>query len=379
MKRTEDPATSWTPSRSLGRSLSLIAIALLIALAAAPLTAQPAQAQSTPAHCDSSDLHEIWCATMTAGTSTLGGVTTGYGFSGSSSPTVGSLTDEDFSYQSTTYTIKDLGRSVTPAVELVIILDPSGSTVFNTGGFTLIAGSREFSFADATYNSTTNGFVWTNTGLTWSDSDTITLKLSTNNAPTVANAIPNQTATVNNTFSYTFPANTFADSDNDPLSYDAVQTNGTTLPSWLSFNAATRTFSGTPRASDACNLTIRTTADDGYSGVTYGDFNIQVIPNANSACRLVGFKPISDISDGPLFPELQGASDVTAVEINNRHYAVVVARTDNGVQIIDITDPYAPSAVASITDGTDYPELEGAGKVEVIESQTDSTQWSPQG
>ena len=32
----------------------------------------------------------------------------------------------------------------------------------------------------------------------------------------------------------------------------------------------------------------------------------------------------------------------------------------NGVQIINITDPYNPTNVSSITDGTKYPKLQGA-------------------
>ena len=33
---------------------------------------------------------------------------------------------------------------------------------------------------------------------------------------------------------------------------------------------------------------------------------------------------------------------------------------DNGVQIINIDDPYAPTNVSSITDGTRYPTLNGS-------------------
>ena len=73
----------------------------------------------------------------------------------------------------------------------------------------------------------------------------------TNDAPTVASAIASQAAREKQAFSFTVPVNTFADVDNgDVLSYSAlaVSAAGTTqaLPSWLSFNAATQTFSGTP-------------------------------------------------------------------------------------------------------------------------------------
>ena len=62
------------------------------------------------------------------------------------------------------------------------------------------------------------------------DSDPIPPEWS-NTDPTVANAIPDQTATVNTSFSYAFPANTFSDADSgDTLTYTATQGDGGALP-----------------------------------------------------------------------------------------------------------------------------------------------------
>ena len=67
---------------------------------------------------------------------------------------------------------------------------------------------------------------------------------NTNDAPTVANAIADQNATEDAAFSFQFAANTFADVDvGDTLTYSATLAGGDALPGWLSFNAATRTFS----------------------------------------------------------------------------------------------------------------------------------------
>ena len=64
---------------------------------------------------------------------------------------------------------------------------------------------------------------------------------NTNDAPTVANPIPDQVATEDTPFTFTFAANTFADIDvGDTLTYTSDASG------WLSFNAATRTFIGTP-------------------------------------------------------------------------------------------------------------------------------------
>ncbi|WP_414755713.1 DUF4347 domain-containing protein, partial [Anabaena sp. CCY 9910] len=91
---------------------------------------------------------------------------------------------------------------------------------------------------------------------------TITVN-SVNDTPTVANTITNQTTTTGTAFNFQIPANTFADGDpGDTLTYTATLNNGDPLPSWLSFNAATGTFTGIPRSGNAGNLTIRVTAID---------------------------------------------------------------------------------------------------------------------
>ncbi|MEG4815246.1 S8 family serine peptidase [Microcoleus sp. K5-D4] len=63
------------------------------------------------------------------------------------------------------------------------------------------------------------------------------------------------------TFNYTFPWNTFSDSDpGDTLTYSATLNNGQPLPYWLRFNPNTRTFNGTiPGRQD---LEIKLTATD---------------------------------------------------------------------------------------------------------------------
>ena len=82
-----------------------------------------------------------------------------------------------------------------------------------------------------------------------------------NRAPT-APTLTDQTATEDESFSYTVPA--FTDPDGDTLTYTAAQSNNSSLPSWLSFNAGTRAFSGTPEEADTpASLTISITASDG--------------------------------------------------------------------------------------------------------------------
>ncbi len=82
-------------------------------------------------------------------------------------------------------------------------------------------------------------------------------------APVVAAAIADQSADTDTAFSFTIPAGSFTDPNGDVLTYTAKLTGGAALPSWLSFNATTRTFSGTPDAGDEGTLSIVVTASDG--------------------------------------------------------------------------------------------------------------------
>ena len=93
--------------------------------------------------------------------------------------------------------------------------------------------------------------------------------------PVVANAIPNQSATENSLFTFQFASNSFSDPDADALTYSATLSSGSALPSWLTFTAGTRTFSGTPLTADVGTITVRVIADDGEFTV-YDDFDIVI-------------------------------------------------------------------------------------------------------
>ena len=54
---------------------------------------------------------------------------------------------------------------------------------------------------------------------------------------------------------------------------------------------------------------------------------------------------------------------ITTATIGGSTYALVAAWNDNGVQIINITDPYNPTNASSITNSTSYPTLNGANSI----------------
>ncbi len=95
-------------------------------------------------------------------------------------------------------------------------------------------------------------------------SDTFVITVAdVNNAPTVALALVDQTSDEDIAVNFTLPANSFADGDGDTLTLTTSP-----LPTWLSFDAETRNFTGTPPADFEGNLTISVTASDGQLSVT---------------------------------------------------------------------------------------------------------------
>jgi Ca2+-binding RTX toxin-like protein len=84
-------------------------------------------------------------------------------------------------------------------------------------------------------------------------------------------------------FSYAVAANTFADVDaGDVLSFSAKLASGAALPSWLSFNAATQVFSGTPPTGSAGTLSIVLTATDKAGAAVSDTFNLGVSANVTT-------------------------------------------------------------------------------------------------
>jgi VCBS repeat-containing protein len=97
-------------------------------------------------------------------------------------------------------------------------------------------------------------------GATSSTTLTITLR-GANDAPTVNGIVTQKAATVGTAFSFTIPAGMVTDPDaGDTLTWSARLQGGAALPAWLSFDPATRTFTGTPVSAETLSLTV--TAED---------------------------------------------------------------------------------------------------------------------
>ncbi len=148
--------------------------------------------------------------------------------------------------------------------------------------------ANENSTSYATFNFTVND------GALNSTAKSITYDVTAvNDAPTVDNALIDQSASVDSAFSFTMPSNTFIDVDNgDTLTYTAQLAEGGALPVWLSFTVGTRTFTGTPASGDAGIVSIKVTATDNGTGtlsvVDTFDITVNSGPSVSSISREAG-------------------------------------------------------------------------------------------
>lgn len=108
--------------------------------------------------------------------------------------------------------------------------------------------------------------------------ETLTLTINgLNDAPTVEHQIPDQRAREGCRFEYVIPACVFADLDaGDTLTYRAVLANGDPLPSWLTFDPVTMTFSGTPPKGEDCVIHIKVIASDEHNATAVDEFDLVI-------------------------------------------------------------------------------------------------------
>ncbi len=125
-----------------------------------------------------------------------------------------------------------------------------------------------------------------NNGGAVSNTFTITVPSS---PPVVVNPPGTQVAGTGIPFSFAFNSNTFYDVDNDPLTYTT-----SLLPAFLTFNPATRTFSGTPQSSDTGTHNVVLTAQ-AAGGTVSTTFSLSVIDSANSSPPVL-IKQIPDLT-----------------------------------------------------------------------------------
>lgn len=108
-------------------------------------------------------------------------------------------------------------------------------------------------------------------GTVW---DLQTLRRLLNQAPVLSGALASASAFKYQPFMLQIPAGAFSDADSgDALRLSASLADGSPLPAWLSFDASTRSFSGTPMQGGT--LGLRVTATDAFGATASGNFSLQ--------------------------------------------------------------------------------------------------------
>ncbi|WP_323640787.1 putative Ig domain-containing protein, partial [Pectobacterium polonicum] len=201
------------------------------------------------------------------------------------------------------------GGSLNVAIPAGTFTDPDGDTL--TLSATLADGSPlpswiTFNAATGTFSGTpANGDVGSLTikitatdGSNASVSTTFGLTVTNvNDAPVVSGSVAPQTIAQGGGLNFTLPTGLFTDPDGDTLTLSATLANGSPLPSWITFNATTGTFSGTPGNADVGNLSIRVTATDGSNASVSTTFGLTVT-NVNDAPVVSGSVPPQTIAQG---------------------------------------------------------------------------------
>ena len=94
------------------------------------------------------------------------------------------------------------------------------------------------------------------------------------------------------------------------------------------------------------------------------DHGIQVI-NMTDPANLMPVDSATDGNEG--FDMLQGAFDITTVEIGSDIFALVASTNDDGIQVINMTDPAKITPVYSVTDGNEgFDMLDGVRGITTI-------------
>jgi len=104
--------------------------------------------------------------------------------------------------------------------------------------------------------------------------------------PVVSAQTATQTWKFGQAVNFTLAANTFTDPQKETLTYAASQASGAALPTWLKFNGATDTFTGTA-PSTASSLSLKVTATD-TSGLSVAETFIAAIASLASGAGSAG-------------------------------------------------------------------------------------------
>ena len=173
-------------------------------------------------------------------------------------------------------------RTIISGSKLDLALDGLNPNTGNTGGVAFGVIHTDWNSGTQTANDTfTAEFDYLHV---------VSLDEVPNSPPTVLAEIADQTPVEDALYSFAIPAGTFADDAGAAaLVLTATLADDTPLPSWLSFDPATGTFSGTPLQADvdAGAITVKVTATDAQEESVSDEFTLTP-QNVNDAPTITG-------------------------------------------------------------------------------------------
>jgi VCBS repeat-containing protein len=212
---------------------------------------------------------------------------------------------------------------------------------------------------------------------------TVTIDVSgVNDAPAVSSSLQGQltesTLMPTLVFSFTFHADSFRDAEGDPLNYEAQLQGGASLPSWLSFDPATRTFLGTPQLADLGTYTITVTAtDDGDPALAVADqLQIQVVNPYRNPTN------VYDVNADGFVTPLDALLIINRMNATGPGRLVLPPTADTEIPpYVDVNgDLYiSPIDALLVMNRINQPNAEGEFAAEELESDTPIVFWKPEG
>jgi ELWxxDGT repeat protein len=156
------------------------------------------------------------------------------------------------------------------------------------------------------------------------------LELATSSTPVFnyapeADKISDRIAGEGQKFSLILPYDQFSNANYlDPLTYSAKTAEGSQLPTWLTFDPATQTFSGTPTATDTGNLNLQVIATDTGGLSATSKFVVSVIPSPTRSVVIPNVSAQYDINNVKL------GIDSAPAELTNVG-GIIYLTADNGI------------------------------------------------
>ncbi len=159
-----------------------------------------------------------------------------------------------------------------------------------------------------------------------------------NTPPVVAMGLTDQTTSVGDAFTYTFPTNAFSDADSDILTYTSSG-----QPTWLTFTANTRTFNGTPDDTDGSPFAITVTANDGKGSKVQATFVLTIpigICDRTAQIQTALLSVIDGVTDCTLVTDAHLSGIADSLNLRSQSMTALKATDFSGLSSLRILNVY---------------------------------------